>query len=170
MSLNIVMTGFAGTVWAGLLKDICEDTAGQTAVVGVAHKSLHQRLIERLFGKRPQLLQPVRTLMYFVSFFSAKDTFFFFLRPLFIFCGTVRLQRDLPRDVNTWSAHSQTLWCWQERLLPQPARSLTSLNGSSGMNWVAPDWLKIDVIIIQDTLEGANNCLYTIYIYIYKYK
>lgn len=47
---------------AVFLKDICEGIAGQAAEAGVAHQSLHQRLLERLFGKSPQLLQLERSL------------------------------------------------------------------------------------------------------------
>lgn len=62
---------------AVFLKDICEGIAGQAAEAGVAHQSLHQWLLERLFGKSPQLLQLERSLAADVGSFPAKETFLF---------------------------------------------------------------------------------------------
>lgn len=61
---------------AAFLKDICEGVAGQAAEGGVAHQSLHQRLLERLLRKSPQFLQPERSLPADVGSFPEKEAFF----------------------------------------------------------------------------------------------
>lgn len=78
---------------------------------------------------------------------SLRRRHFFFNRLPFIYNCTMGLQRHWPRGIITWSAHLQTLWCWQEWLFPRSAWNCVLLSDSSGLNWVVPDWLETFAVI-----------------------
>lgn len=149
VSLNIVMA-----IYAGMLSRLC---FWRISVKALQAKLLRLELRTRVFISgclrgslekahsfsnlnapwRPTLVPSLRRRhFFFKTFFQG-----------FIYYRRMGFQRHRPGDIITWSAHLQTLWCWQELLFPHPAWSCASLTDSSGLNWVVPDWLETVAVI-----------------------
>lgn len=150
-------------------KDISEGVAGQVAEVRVAHQALHQRLLERLSGRNPQLLLAD-------PFGRALSADLFTCRPVtgrkhsevsahrwsspacFLSeCYQPNLDSNLlldeysmfekgqimkwPKwcDINTWNSPLQTLSKRQEPLFRLSVERFVLLKVSSGLDWAVPD-------------------------------